>query len=418
MAPIDMRRYNTYTCEILSVPSTQPSGFTPQRPTGLLSCDRPMAAHPLVVSNNNQTFPILPKQLEKHLEHVQERYDIPPQVFPASGSIPSPTLGEKLVLNPPPEMVPAIYAFQASAFGMPSVEQYARFLTRYLDEMVPNRQGKALIDWELLERIKLVLDFQHNDFCGSDKRNYDFDSAHGTPCGAGGSWDTPSFRRWVRRTFVYRQATQAELERAIDFGLLAPPYSSLSGPGVVGRAPSTCLSHSMNLVFHQDRPIALRSRIYRVILRAHWITNHAGRDRTWAMVQEVCSYIPKRLVHDFVSACPTCRVARSGQYEAHTRTSREISMGGEKLHNGSKPQDGKKDRTAEPILSMPLQWASLGGWIPSVGNSDPHHLYHTQMSAGAPIIVDSSPDLLSGSAKLSPPISRNLEERMLAMGSR
>ncbi|KAF9648106.1 hypothetical protein BDM02DRAFT_3071205, partial [Thelephora ganbajun] len=66
------------------------------------------------------------------------------------------------------------------------------------------------------------------------------------------------------------------------------------------------------LVFHQDRPVALRSRIYRIILRAHWITNHAGRDRTWAVVREVCSFIPKCLVYDFVAACPTCRVARSG----------------------------------------------------------------------------------------------------------
>ena len=299
MAPIDMRRYDKYTREIISR-----SARTPQQPHDLLSFDRPMASP--AASSDTQTFPILPEQMDKHLELAHQRlaYDIPSRVFCVSGSAPSPSLGDTPVLDPPS---PTIYAFQASTLGMPSRADYTRFLIRYLDEMIPNRRGKALIGSELLERIKLTLTFQHNRYFDSGERS-------GTPYDTGASWDTPPFRRWVRNTFVYRQATQAELERTIDFGLLSPPESSLLGPGVPGYAPSTCLSHFVNLVFHQDRPIAVRSRIYKVILRAHWITNHAGRDKTWAMVQEVCSYIPKRLVYDFVAACPTCRVARSGHY--------------------------------------------------------------------------------------------------------
>jgi hypothetical protein len=357
MAPIDMRRYDTSTREILFTPFTQPSRFKSQQPNGLLSCDRPVVPHPPVISSDTQTFPILPGQLETHLEHARQRltHHIPTQLFSASGSAPSPSLDETLVLNPFPETIPTVHAFQASTLGMPSMAEYTRVLTRYLDEMIPNRRGKALIDSGLLERVKLTLTSQHNRFPDSDKTSSDSDSARDTPCSTGGSWDTPPFRRWVRSTFVYRQATPAELECAVDFGLLPPPESSLSGPGVSGHAPSTCLSHSVNLVFHHDRPIAVRSRIYKIILRAHWIMNHAGRDRTWAMVQEVCSFIPKRLVYDFVAACPTCRMARSGQYGAHAGSRREVSMDESNHQVGEKGLIVERGLPSIPVVSIPHQ---------------------------------------------------------------
>ena len=391
MAPIDTRRYYTYSREILSVPFTQPTGLT---------CDRPIAPHLQIVSTDAQTFPILPEQLGRAQQRLA--HDIPTQVFPASGSAPSPSLGETLILNPPPEAMPTVYAFQASTLGMPSMTEYTRFLTRYLDEMIPSRQGKALVDARLLERIKLILTFQPNRFPDSGKTNCDSDSAHGTPNRTGGTLDTPPFRRWVRNTFVYRQATQAELERAIDFGLLSPPESSLSGPGVPGYTPSTGLSHSMNLVFHRDRPVAVRSRIYRVILRAHWITNHAGRDRTWAMVQEICSYIPKRLVYDFVAACPTCRVARSGQYGTHVGTSRETSADGGKVQTGSTCQGGEKglipERGIPPIPCRPSHRIPLEGRIPQVSASQ--IISSLDVNGNSPITTDSASDLPVCSAKL------------------
>lgn len=390
MAPIDMRRYDTYTREIPPVPFTQPPGFTPLQPTGSPSRDRPMALHPLIVSSDTQAFPILPGQLEKHLEHSRRRHDVPTQVTPVSGSTPSLSPGKTLVLNPPPETIPTVYAFQASTLGMPSSAEYTRFLTRYLDEMVSSRQGKALIDSKLLGRIRLILTSQHHGSIGSRETSSDSDSVHGTPYGTGGSWDTPPFRRWVRRTFVFRQATQAELERAIDFGLVSPPGSSLSGPGVPGHAPSTCLSHSMDLVFHQDRPVAVRSRIYRIILRAHWITNHAGRDRTWALVQEVCSYIPKRLVYDFVAACPACRVTKSGYYAAHTRSGRGTSAQGREMQRGPGCQGGEKGSVVERRFPHQPYDISM--------STDPLR-HHPEINGQ--IVVGYAPDLPFGSAKLS-----------------
>ena len=411
MAPIDMKRYDTSMYEIPPAHYTQPSGRTLQQHTGSLSRYHSIAPCPSVISNDQQTFPILPGQLEKHLEQVQQRiaYDIPVQATPACGSAPSPSSERILVLNPPAGMVSTVYAFHASTPGMPSTVEYLRFLTRYLDEMSPNKRGKALIDSELLRRIKLILTLQHEGFPSSGGTSSESDSALSAP---EGSWDTPAFRRWVRNSFVYRPATRAELERVIDFGLLSPPESSLSGPGVPGYPPSTGFVRAMNLVFHHDRPVALRSRIYKIILRAHWITNHAGRDRTWAMVREVCSYIPKCLVYEFVAACPACRVARSRQYgmsaaEKHRET----------LQHGFWNKDGKGDSNVEgrlpPILPALSHDTHPEGWIPRICPNDPPHPYPTQIPAHpslflnrhefhAQTVADPTSNLPFGSVRLLP----------------
>ena len=407
--------------EILPTPYTQPFGRTPQHRTGLLSRHRSVSPHPSVTPSDPQTFPILPEQLEKHLEQTQRHliHNLPVQAAPISGSAPSPSSNQILVLNPPAGIVSTVYAFHASTLGMPSMVDYLRFFTRYLDEMSPSKRGKALIDSELLRRIKLILSLQRKDFSGSDETSSGSDSP--SSYGTEGSWDTQAFRRWARNTFVYRQATQAELELAIDFGLLSPPESSLSGPGIPGHAPSSGFSRSMNLVFHRDRPVALRSRIYKVILRAHWITNHAGRDRTWAMVREVCSYIPKCLVYDFVAACPTCRVARSKQYEVYRGIPRGVPAADmEKLLKlGEKPQQkfqtkvDRDDPRAEdrfpPILPILFQDTPPVGWIPEIGADDPtlmptHPLWHLHRhhETNAQTVTDLISDLPIGPLKLSP----------------
>ena len=391
MAPINMRRYDTSTHELPFATYTPPSGRTLQQPAELFSHYRPIASHPPVIPSNSQTFPILPEQLDKHLERVQQRLtiNIPTQVSSASGSAPSTNPGQIFVLNPPPGMVPTVYAFHASALGMPSMADYLRFFARYLDEMTPNKRGKALIDSELLRRIKVILAPQHKSSSGSSENSSDSESTP-TSYGTGGNWNTQAFRRWVRNTFDFRPATETELERAIDFGLLSPPESSLSGPGVPGHAPSTGLTRSRNLVFHQDRPVAVRSRIYRIILRAHWITNHAGRDRTWAMVREVCSYIPKCLVYDFVAACPTCRVARSKQYGIYAGVPQRIRAGDakkllENLQHELADQSNKGGSDVEagppPILPGLPYDTPPEGWIPRIGPNGSLYPHTTQMSS-------------------------------------
>jgi len=430
MATISANPHNTSTRGMPPAPHPQPREHTLQQHTGSPSRYRSIASSPPDIPNNPQTFPILPEQLEKRLEQVQQRLtnNTPTQVTPTSAPTPSPSPGKILVLNPPLAMMPTASAFHASALGMPSMSEYLRFLMRYLDEMSPNKRGKALIDSELMRRIKLVLALHRKGFSGSGEASSDSESAPPVPYGAGGSWDTLPFRRWVRNTFVYRPATRIELERAIDFGLLSPPESSLSGPGVPGHNPSADLTRSRYLVFHEDRTVALRSRIYKIILRAHWIANHAGRDRTWAMVREVCSYIPKCLVYDFVAACPMCRVARSKQFGIYTGPTRGISTAGlwklPKL--GEKPQQvslnkGVKDEQkveAGPPPTLPVSSYDTPpeGWIPLLGPNGPPYPHpipisshkpqhpHRHRETNAPPVADATSDHPLGPLRL-PPIS-------------
>jgi len=444
MAPISANRRNTSTRGIPPAPYTQPREHTLQQHTGSPSRYCSIAPSTSIIPSDPQTFPILPEQLEKRLEQVQRRLtnNMPTQATVTSAPTPSPSPGRILVLNPPLAMIPTASAFLAPAPGMPSMSEYLRLVMRYLDEMVPNKRGKALIDSELMRRTKLVLALHRKGLSGSGEASSDSESAPPVPYGTGGSWDTLPFRRWVRNTFVYRPATRTELERAIDFGLLSPPKSSLSGPGVPGHSPSADLARSRYLVFHEGRPVALRSRIYKIILRAHWITNHAGRDRTWAMVREVCSYIPKCLVYDFVAACPMCRVARSKQYGIYAGPTRGISAAGvgklpklgEKLQHGSQNKSAKEGPKVEAgppaILPVPSYDTPPDGWIPRPGPNGPlhpspiptsthpqwyihrHHEPNTQIVAGA--ISDPL-----GSLKL-PPISvpRQAADRLQQPSSR
>ena len=422
MVPANMRRYDTSTHDIPTASYTQPPRHTLQQHAPRY---RPIAPHQPVVPGDPQTFPILPEQLDRRLAQVGQRltHSIPPQAEPVSGPALSSDPGRILVLNPPPQMIPTANAFYASTLGMPSMPEYLRFLMRYLDEMAPNKRGKALIDSELLERIKFILALQHKGFSGSGETSSDSEYAPPVSYGTGGSWDTQAFRRWVRNTFDWRPATRSELERAIDFGLLSPPESSLSGPGVPGQTPSMNLARSRNLVFHQDRPVALRSRIYKILARAHWITNHAGRDRTWAMVRELCSYIPKCLVYDFVAACPTCRVARSKQYGIYTGKTRGISAADvekllkfrEKLQHGEGDKDDSNFKGGlPPILPLPLNDTTPEGWIPRIGPNVPLHPYPTPMAThplwhlnrhheiNARVITNATSDVPLGPVGLSP----------------
>lgn len=424
MAPINPRRYENYTHEVPPTPYVLFPGCVLQQQTGLLPSYHPIAPHPSIIPSDPQTFPILPEQIEKHLEQVRQRLTHT-QAAPASGSAPLPTSSQILVLNPSVGMTPTVHAFHAPTLGMPSMAEYLRFFTRYLDEMSPKKRGKALIDSKLMGRIKLILAPQREGFSSSDETGSDSDSVTPAPYGTGGSWDTQAFRRWVHNNFVYRLATLGELERAIDFGLLSPPENSLSGPGVPGHPPSTSLPHSMNLVFHKDRPVALRSRIYKIILRSHWIANHAGRDRTWAMVREVCSYIPKCLVYDFVAACPTCRVARARQYEIRRGISRDSSSTDtekpvEKSKYGCHARVDLSEASAEgrltPILPVSPYNTTPLGWIPRIGIDDSPYPYPTLMSTyplwqaqihheiNAEIANSSTPDLSTSPLEL-PPLS-------------
>lgn len=68
---------------------------------------------------------------------------------------------------------------------------------------------------------------------------------------------------------------------------------------------------SAHLVTHENRPVAIRSQIYDVLVQCHNQSSHGGRDKTSAHVRRYYSWIPKELIARFVKVCPLCNARRT-----------------------------------------------------------------------------------------------------------
>ena len=85
------------------------------------------------------------------------------------------------------------------------------------------------------------------------------------------------------------------------------------------------------IVCHEEKPVAVREMLYRVLVEAHGSCHHGGRDKTSSKVRQswswyvqmapffilICSVltadcrVPKELIARFVKKCPTCVANRS-----------------------------------------------------------------------------------------------------------
>ncbi|KAL6308771.1 hypothetical protein BKA93DRAFT_724722, partial [Sparassis latifolia] len=146
--------------------------------------------------------------------------------------------------------------------GMPTSEQYARLEEDYITLLNPRKREKALITQDMFDMVWAVL--------------------HDPGAAKVGS---PQFRWWVRKMFV-----------------LSYPTSTLSPAELESIGADTIVP----VVLHQNRPVALKDQIYEILCYCHQLSNHAGRDKTTAVVREHYSWIPKELVSRFVKVCPTC----------------------------------------------------------------------------------------------------------------
>lgn len=167
-------------------------------------------------------------------------------------------------------------ALTASNDGFPSLEQYTNEVEAvYYASLTPRKRAKALIDTAMYAKIQALL--------------VDPSSLEGTA----------QFRFWVRKMFTYK-----------------------AGPT------------GLPVVFHNERPVAVKEQIYGVLVECHRRANHAGRDRTDAIIRPFFSWVPKELVALFLKACPTCNLKRSSDAElrevghehahaAHERAQRE-----------------------------------------------------------------------------------------------
>ncbi|KAH7925022.1 hypothetical protein BV22DRAFT_1012065, partial [Leucogyrophana mollusca] len=150
--------------------------------------------------------------------------------------------------------------------GFPTYAGYKRIEAAYLACLSPRKRDKALISQVMFDKIWDVLHLP--DDC---------------------TIETPQFRFWVRKMFTLtrqgREIGQGEDDSECD-------------------APA--------VVLHENRPVAVMEQLYELFCYCHEQAKHGGRDKTCAVIRQHYSWVPKELTAQFVKACPTCTVKRSG----------------------------------------------------------------------------------------------------------
>ncbi|KAJ6562816.1 hypothetical protein DFH09DRAFT_1035577, partial [Mycena vulgaris] len=139
--------------------------------------------------------------------------------------------------------------------GFPTYAQYTALETAHLARLsTPSRQEKALMPQSLFDRIWDVLVVPDT------------------------LTESPQFRFWVRKTFS-----------------LGPPPASDEHAG-----------GSEVALLQKGLLVAVREQLYQILCHFHGQTDHGGRDKTAQVIHQHYRYVPKRLVQEFVKACPTC----------------------------------------------------------------------------------------------------------------
>jgi hypothetical protein len=173
----------------------------------------------------------------------------------------------------PLDAVETILDFSAESLptdrpGFPTYTQYKRIENIYLASLSPRKRDKALITQTMFDNIWDVL---HDP----DTREV----------------ETAQFRFWVRKMFALSDPQPTQIFTAGD---------------------ATTTVSSVPVVLHENRPIAIKEQLYELFVYCHGRSNHGGRDKTCAVIRQHYSWVPKELTAQFVKACPTCTLKRSG----------------------------------------------------------------------------------------------------------
>ena len=144
--------------------------------------------------------------------------------------------------------------------GYPNVKAFDELMARYVKELSPKKQDKALIHAKRATNIRTVL---------LNKKTTSIESAQ--------------FRFWVKKMFT-----------------LMPNDSKIRDP-------------SQKRICHENKPVAIREKLFKILTRAHKQCQHGGRDKTSAQVRKIYSWVPKELISRFVKLCPTCQVRRGSR---------------------------------------------------------------------------------------------------------
>lgn len=179
----------------------------------------------------------------------------------------SPSSSEELVW-PLDAFGPAGNSDSVSKPGFPTNDQYKQIEAAYLASLSPRKRDKALITQAMFDNIWDIL---HDP----DTREI----------------QTAQFRFWVRKMFV-----------------LSDPQ-----PTQVFTSGDSCTRiSSVPVILHENRPVAIKEQLYELFVYCHGLSNHGGRDKTCSVIRKHYSWVPKELTAQFVKACPTCTLKRSG----------------------------------------------------------------------------------------------------------
>ncbi|KAL5634632.1 hypothetical protein ACGC1H_002620 [Rhizoctonia solani] len=160
---------------------------------------------------------------------------------------------------------------------LPSRHEFMAAIDAYLSALSSKKLPKALITQSLYEDVIFNL-----------RREKD-----GLP-GIG----TPQFRFWCRKHFVLKTIPRLRLREQVEI-----PHSVIALP--IGNQEHGD-SGEVEVVTHEGQPVVTREIIYDVLSKCHALANHAGRDKTTAVVKQNYSWVPKVLIGDFIKLCPFC----------------------------------------------------------------------------------------------------------------
>lgn len=207
--------------------------------------------------------------------------------------------------------------------GFPTYEQYKRIEAAYFANLAPRKRAKALITQAMFDQIWEVL-WQPD----------------ATRIG------TPQFRFWVRKMFRLvnfqgkgggggSRVGPAWHRASYDDD---PENRTINSKGKEGRMKGEDFPP---VVLHENRPVAIMEQMYEVLCYCHGLAQHGGRDKTCGIVRGHYSWVPKELVAQFVKACPTCLMRRSGHQGLVVTT--EMAGGGVLKEEEEGEEEGKTD---------------------------------------------------------------------------
>ena len=234
--------------------------------------------------------------------------------------------------------------------GLPTYVEYKRIEAGYLHSLSPRKRDKALITQAMFDKIWDVL--HQPEAC---------------------TIETPQFRFWVRKMFsLSRPASACGWREARDPDLDADDDDDdLDLERSMGIEIGDAQLSVSAVVLHENRPVAIMEQLYALFCYCHVRAGHGGRDKTCAVIRAHYAWVPKELTAQFVKACPTCALKRSGH--AHGGVG---GMGVGVLAHTSRRVGGKRGRAVpldvgeKTLVPVPMGASGLG-WPTTGGPLDP-----------------------------------------------